>query len=125
MAEQPISLDGADGVSPGSPNANAGGEDLVGDVVAIIGPRTTLASARDPETVLYPVEHEQRRSKPLRDNNPLSRFFMVYLKDSLPGIAACNFCRANGDFAESEVRFGSPTHLSQHLDTKRTGVARP
>ena len=53
MAEQPISLDGADGVSPGAPNANAEGGDPVGEVVAIIGPRTTLASARDPETVLY------------------------------------------------------------------------
>ena len=71
MAEQPISLDGADGVSPGAPNANAEGRDPVGEVVAIIGPRTTLASARDPETVLYRVKHEQRRSKPLRSNNPL------------------------------------------------------
>ena len=56
MAEQPISLDGADGVSPGAPNANAEGGDPVGEVVAIIGPRTTLASARDPETVLYRVK---------------------------------------------------------------------
>ena len=51
MAEQPISLDGADGISPRASNANAEGADPVGDVVAIIGPRTTLASARDPETV--------------------------------------------------------------------------
>ena len=58
MAEQPISLDGADGISPGAPNANAEGGDPVGDVVAIIGPRTTLASARDPETVLYRGKHE-------------------------------------------------------------------
>ena len=71
MAEQPISLDGADEVSPGAPNANAEGGDAVGDVVAIIGPRTTLASARDPETVLYRVKHEQRRTKPLRSYNPL------------------------------------------------------
>ena len=59
MAEQPISLDGADGVSPGAPNANAEGGDPVGEVVPIIGPRTTLASVRDPETVLYRVKHEQ------------------------------------------------------------------
>ena len=71
MAEQSISLDGADGVNPGAPNANVEGGDHVGEVVAIIGPRTTLASARDPETVLYGVKHEQRRSKPLRSNNPL------------------------------------------------------
>ena len=75
-AEQPISLDGADGVSPGTPNADAEGGDLIGDVLAIIGPRTTLASARDPETVLYRVKHEQRRSKPLRSNNPLRKFFI-------------------------------------------------
>ena len=61
MAEQPISLDGADGASPGAPNANAEGGDPFGEVEAIIGPRTTLASARDPETVLYRVKHEQRR----------------------------------------------------------------
>ena len=48
MAEQPISLDGADGVSPGARNANAEAGDAVGDVVAVVGPRTTLASARDP-----------------------------------------------------------------------------
>ena len=71
MAEQPISLDGANGVSPGAPNANAEGGDPIGDVVAIMGPPTTLARARDPETVLYRVKHEQRRSKPLRSNNPL------------------------------------------------------
>ena len=79
MAEQPISLDGADGISPGAPNANAEGGDAVGEDVAIIGPRATLASARDPETVLYRVEHEQRHGKPLRSNNPLWKFFMVYL----------------------------------------------
>ena len=66
MAEQPISLDGADGVRPGAPNANVEGGDPVGDVVAIIGPRTTLASARDPETVLYRVKHEQRRDPTTR-----------------------------------------------------------
>ena len=70
MAKQPISLNGADGVSPGAPNANPEGGDLVGDVVPIIGPRTTLASACDPETVHYRVKHEHRRSKPLRSNNP-------------------------------------------------------
>ena len=52
MAEQPISLDGANGVSPGASNANVEGGDPVGDVVATIGPRATLASARDPEAVL-------------------------------------------------------------------------
>ena len=71
MAEQPSSLDSADGASPGAPNANAEGGDPVGDVVAIIGPRTTVTSARDPETVLYHVKQERRRSKPLRSKNPL------------------------------------------------------
>ena len=52
MEEQPISLDGAAGVSAGTLNANAEGGDPVGDVVDIIGQRTTLASARDPERVL-------------------------------------------------------------------------
>ena len=107
MAEQPISLHGVDGVSPGAPNANAEGGDPVGDVVAIIGPRTTLASTRDPETMLYRVKHEQRRSKPLRSNNPLWKFFMIYLKDSLPGIAVGKLCEANGGFADAEVRLGS------------------
>ena len=46
---------------------------------------------------------------------------IVYLKDSLSGIAVCKLGEANGDFADSEVRFGSPTHLRQHLDTKRKG----
>ena len=121
MAEQPISLDGADEVSPGAPTASAEGGDPVGDIVAIVDPRTTLASSRDPETVLYCVKHEQRRSKPLRSNNPLWKFFVVYLKNSLPGKAVCKLCEANGDFADSEVRYGSPTHLRQHLDTKRKG----
>ena len=93
MAEQPISLYGADGVTPGASNANAEGGGPVGEVVAIIGPRTTLASAHDLETVLYRMKHEQRRSKPLRSNNPLWKFFMVYLKDSLPGIAVCKLWR--------------------------------
>ena len=63
MAEQLISLDNADGVNPGTPNANAEGGDSVGDIVAIIGPRTTLAGARYPETALYRVKHERGRSK--------------------------------------------------------------
>ena len=121
MAEQPISLDDTDAVSPGAPNANAEGGDPVGKDVAIIGPRTTLASVRNRETVLYRVKHEPRRSKPLRSNNPLWKLFMVYLKDSLTGIAVCKLCEANGDFADAEVRFGSPTHLRQHLGTKRKG----
>ena len=33
----------------------------------------------------------------------------------------CKPCEANGDFADSEVRFGSPTHLRQYLDKKRNG----
>ena len=107
MTEEPISLDGADGVSPGAPKANAEGGDPVGDVVAIIGPRITLASAREPETVLNRVKHEQRRSKPLRSNNPLWKFFMVYLKNSLPGIAVCMLCEAKCDFADAEIKFGS------------------
>ena len=65
---------GADGVSPGAPNANAEGGDPVGNVMAIIGPRTTLASVRHPETVLYHVKLEQRRSKPPASSNPLWRF---------------------------------------------------
>ena len=63
-ADTPISRDGADGVSSGAPDANAEGGDAVANVVTISGPRTTLASARDPETVLYRVKHEKRRSKP-------------------------------------------------------------
>ena len=121
MAEQSVSLDGVGDVSPGAPNASAEGGDPVGDVVAIIGPRTTLASARDPETVLYRVKHEQRRSKPLRSNNPLRNFFMVYLKDSLPGTAVGKLCEANGNFANAEARSGSLTYLRQHLDTKKKG----
>ena len=106
MAEQPIFLDGADSVSPGALNANAEGGDPVGDVVAVIGPPTTLVSARDPETVFYRVKHEQERSKPLRSNNPLWNFFMVYLKGSLPDITVCKLCEADGDFVDAEVRFG-------------------
>ena len=120
MAKQPISLDGADGVSPGALIANAESGDFVVDVVAIVGPRTNLACARDPETVLYRVQHEGRRSKSLTFN-PLWIFFMVYLKDSLPGIAVCKLCEANGDFTDAKVRFGSPAHLRQHLDTKWKG----
>ena len=82
--------------------------------MAIIGPRTTLASARDPEMVLYRMKHEHRHRKPLRSNKPLWKFF----KDSLPGIAAGKLCKANDDFADGQVRFGSFTHLRQHLDTK-------
>ena len=48
MPEQPISLDGAYVVSPGAPDANAEGGNPVGEVVAISGPRATLASVRDP-----------------------------------------------------------------------------
>ena len=84
--------------------------DPVGEVVATRGPRITLASARDRETVLYRVKHEERRNKPVRSNNPLWKSFMVYMKDSLPGIAACKLCEANGDFGDAEVRFGSSTH---------------
>eukprot|EP00904_Undaria_pinnatifida_P002166 jgi/Undpi1/11950/HiC_scaffold_4.g01649.m1 len=102
MAEQPISLDGADGVSPGAPNANAGGEDPVDDVMAITGQRTTLASARDPAKMLYRVKLEPRRSEPLRFNNPLCKIFMVYLKDSPP--AVWKLYGASGDFADAEVR---------------------
>ena len=47
--------------------------------------------------------------------------FVAYLKNLLPGISVCKLCEANGDFADAEVRFGSPTHLRQHLDTKREG----
>ena len=46
---------------------------------------------------------------------------MVYLKDSLPDTAVCELCEVNGDFADAKVRFGSPTHLMQHLDTKMKG----
>ena len=52
MVEPPISLDGGDGVSPAAPNANAEGGDLVVKIVATMGPRTTSASARHPETVV-------------------------------------------------------------------------
>ena len=47
---------------------------------------------------------------------------MVYLKDSLSGIAVRKLSEANGDFADAEVRFGSPTHLRQHLHTNRKGL---
>ena len=67
------------------------------------------------------MKHEQRRSKPLRSKPAAWKFFTVYLKDSLPDIAVCKFCEANGDFADFEVRFGPPTHLRQHLDTNRNG----
>ena len=120
MAKQPISpstVPTASALAHPMPTLRAG--DPVGDVVAIIGPRTTLANARDPEMVLYRVKHEQRRSKPLRSNNPLWKFSWSYLKDSLPGIAVCKLCEANGDFADAEVRFGSPTRSRQHLDTKK------
>ena len=97
-----------------APNANAEGGGPIGDAVAIIGPWTTLASARDPETVLCRVKHEQGRSKPLRSNNSLWKFFTVYLKDSLPGIAVRKLCEANVDFADGKVRFGSPLHYGRH-----------
>ena len=42
MAEHPISLEGADGISSGASNADAEGGGPVGDIVAIIGPRITL-----------------------------------------------------------------------------------
>ena len=66
MAEQPISLDGANGVSPGASNANVEGGDPVGDVVATIGPRATLASARDPEAVLNPSGRISRSASTTR-----------------------------------------------------------
>ena len=115
MTEQPISLDGADSVIPGALNANAEGGDHVGDVVAIVGPRTTLVSARDPETVFFRGKHEQERSKPLRSNNPLWIFFMIYLQGSLPGITVCKICEANGDFVDAEVRFGLLPPLSRSI----------
>ena len=46
MAEQPIFLDVAGGVSSGAPEVSAEGGDPVGGVAAISGPRATLASAR-------------------------------------------------------------------------------
>lgn len=64
MSGQPTSLDGADGLSSGAPDANAEGRDPVGQVVAISGPQTTLASARDPDKVLYRVKHEKRWPAP-------------------------------------------------------------
>ena len=44
-------------------------------LVAVSDPRTTLASARYPETVLYHAKHEKRRSKPARSNKTLWKFF--------------------------------------------------
>ena len=49
------------------------------------------------------------------------RFFTVYLKDALPGIAVCKLCEANDYFADAEVRFESSIHLRQRLDTNRNG----
>ena len=85
IATQPISLYDSDGVSPGTLTASV----QSGDVVVIIGPRTTFSSARDPEMVLYHrVKHEQRHSsKLLSFNNRRWKLFMVHFKDPLPGIA--------------------------------------
>ena len=47
-------------------------------------------------------------------------FFTAYLKYSLPGIAVCELCEANGDIVDAEVRLWSPTHR-QHLNTRRKG----
>ena len=49
MAKQRIPLDGTDGVSPGAPNAKGEGGDPVGEVAAIIVPRTTLRKHATPK----------------------------------------------------------------------------
>ena len=67
------------------------------------------------------MKHEQRRSKPLRSNNPLWKISTVYRKTSVPGITVCKLREVNRDFADAEVRFGSLTHLRQHLDMRRKG----
>ena len=121
MMDQPISLDRADGVSPGAPNANAEGGDPVGEVAAIVVPQTTLASTGDPEPVIYRVRNEQRRSKPIRSNNQLQKLIMVYLKDSFPGITVGKLCEANGVVVDAEVRFRPQTYFRQRLDTRRKG----
>ena len=140
MAEQSISLDdGADGVSSSSvPNANnvevedpmieQPDDDGVSEVSnnnpansCSRQPRVTTGSSapRDEESVRYRVLNESRRGKPARSTCPLWKFFMVYTSESLSGIAICKLCEANGDLGDAEIRYSSPTHLRQHLDTKK------
>ena len=58
------------------------------------------------------------------DPTTCCEIFMVYLKDSLPGIAVCKLCEMSDDFTGFEVRFGYPTHLRQHLDEQRASRGR-
>ncbi|CAN0431672.1 unnamed protein product, partial [Laminaria digitata] len=148
MAEQPtLCLDGADGVaSPGVSDTNndvAAGDhpidqqaddDDVGGVSSNNNDddgagtnssgrqqRATPGSSapRDAESTRYRVLNESRRGKPVRSTCPLWQFFMVYTSESLSGIAICKLCEANGDLGDAEIRYSSPTHLRQHLDTKK------
>ena len=36
-------------------------------------------------------------------------------------MTVCKLCEVNRDFADAGVRFGSLTHLRQHLDTRMKG----
>ena len=118
MAEQPISLDGADGVSPGAPNAHAEGGDPVGDVVGYL-PADHLGECTRPRNGALPREASAEAQQAAHIPQPAVD--MVYLEDPLRGIAVCKLWEANGDFADSEVRFWSPTRFRQHLDTERKG----
>lgn len=138
MAEQSISLEGADGVVSPAGESNADDAE-VGDAIieqadddgngeasnasnsSSRQQRVTPGSSapRDEESVRYRVLNESRRSKPARSTCPLWKFFMVYTSESLSGIAVCKLCEANGDLGLAEIRYSSPTHLRQHLDTKK------
>ena len=140
MEEEPNSLDGADGVvNPGVSNANnvevGDPIDQANDDDSEVSNNNNAASStnssrqqrvapgssapRDEESIRYRVLNESRRGKPVRSTCPLWKFFMVYTSESLSGIAVCKLCEANGDLGDAEVRYSSPTHLRQHLDTKK------
>ena len=121
---QEVAIDGADGVSPGAPNATADGGDSVDDVKAMINPLTTLAIARDRETLLYRIKHKQRGIMMLRFNKSLWKVILVYLMDSLPGTAVCDSCEARGDFASAEYILVSPTICGSIHTRERKGIAR-
>eukprot|EP00904_Undaria_pinnatifida_P012881 jgi/Undpi1/8723/HiC_scaffold_25.g11187.m1 len=129
MAHQPIAIDGAgaDGRAEGAGTAEPGmstdhGDDGASDeeVTAVPG-APPKSSARDKAAVRYRVQKERRLSNPLKSQHWVWKFFMVYAKEALVNIAICRICEANGDLDNAEIRYTSPTHLKQHLETKRKG----